>query len=59
MNFENKIVTIKPVTILIVTKSNNKFNFVITLSNVSMTLSQGKLLYESLILAQDERWRRA
>ena len=67
MNFENKIVTIKPVDsnesfmIRISTKCTSKYEAeVLQLKFRSLyNSSRYKLLYESLILAQDERWRRA
>ena len=53
MNFENKIVIIKPVD------SKKTTTVVKNVLYKYKQLSADKLLYESLILAQDERWRRA
>ena len=65
MNFENKIVTIKPVDSLsfikkqmsTTSKSNCFKKYYVLVNEYKARVNQ--IFYESLILAQDERWRRA
>ena len=66
MNFENKIVTIKPVDSLSFIKKqmSTTSKKQIALRSYYVLVNEYKtrvnqIFYESLILAQDERWRRA